>query len=214
MRRTPQPELLDSLPPDHPDALHNRRDLRLTNAILGNHRWFARTLPRMLRAGERVLEVGAGTGELGRRLAQKGVAVDGLDLWPRPEDWPSDAGWHHTDVRTFDGFGRYGAVIGNLIFHQFTDAELAELGERIRRHARIIAAVEPERRRVSQLMYRAAAAVLGANHVSLHDGHVSIAAGFRDAELAERLGLTRRAEWDLACHTTLLGIHRLVAVRR
>jgi len=37
-----QAELLDSLPPDHPDALHNRRDLRLTNALMGNSRWFQR----------------------------------------------------------------------------------------------------------------------------------------------------------------------------
>ncbi len=49
MQRTPQPELLDSLPPQHPDALHNRRDLRLTNRVMGNHRWLIRTLPPLLR---------------------------------------------------------------------------------------------------------------------------------------------------------------------
>src|SRR5688572_14054246 len=39
MQRTVQPEILDSLPHDHPDALHNRRDLRLTNFVTGDHRW-------------------------------------------------------------------------------------------------------------------------------------------------------------------------------
>jgi len=48
MPRILEPEILDSLPPDHPDALHNRRDLRLTNRLAGNFRWFARTLPRLV----------------------------------------------------------------------------------------------------------------------------------------------------------------------
>lgn len=213
MRRTLMPELLDSLPPDHPDALHNRRDLRVTNALLGNHRWFARTLPGLLRRGERVLELGAGTGELGRRLAAAGLAVDGLDLWPRPAGWPADAAWHQEDIRTFDRFDRYAAVIGNLIFHQFSDAELQRLGERMRPHVRVIAAAEPARRRFSRWLYRCVAPMLGANHVSLHDGDVSIAAGFRDAELPERLELAP-ADWTIRCRTTLPGVYRMTVVRQ
>src|SRR4051812_46896056 len=102
MQRTLQPELLDSLPHEHPDALHNRRDLRLTNRIVGNHRWILRQVPRLVRPGERVLEIGAGTGELGRALLARGVAVDALDLWPRPPDWPADSGWQVGDLRTFE----------------------------------------------------------------------------------------------------------------
>lgn len=212
MRRTLTPELLDSLSPDHPDALHNRRDLQLTNAVLGNHRWFDRALPALVESGERVLEVGAGTGELGRRLAARTIAVDGLDLWPRPADWPSSAAWHRTDIRTFDGFGQYDAVIGNLVFHQFADADLRYLGERIR-GVRVIAAAEPARRRVSRWLYRWLAPLFGANHVSLHDADVSIAAGFRGRELPDLLGLAD-GDWELRCHTTLLGIYRMIAVRR
>jgi hypothetical protein len=62
MLRTLQPELLDSLPSDHPDARHSRRDLRVINRLMGNHRWFARTLPPLVRAGEHALELGAGNG--------------------------------------------------------------------------------------------------------------------------------------------------------
>jgi hypothetical protein len=212
MQRTLEPELLDSLPPDHPDALHNRRDLRLTNLALGSHRWIARILPPLLRPGERVLEIGAGTGELGLRLARQAVPVAGLDLWPRPPEWPADHDWHREDLRTFDGYKNHAAIAGNLIFHQFSDPDLRELGDKFRRSARVIVACEPHRRRASQILYRIFAPLFGANHVSLHDGHVSIAAGFRDNELPRALGL-RGEEWRIQCSTTLLGAYRMVAVR-
>jgi hypothetical protein len=212
MPRTLQPELLDSLPPQHPDALHNRRDLRITNWVMGNHRWFARTLPP-LRPGERALELGAGTGELGRRLAKHGAPVDGLDLWPRPSHWPAGSAWHVADLRSFDGYGNYAAIMGNLIFHQFSDEELAALGARLQRHARIILACEPTRRRLSQTYFRLAGSLFGANHVSLHDAHVSIAAGFCADELPRALGLDE-THWQCRCSTTAMGAYRMIAIRR
>lgn len=213
MQRTLQPELLDSLPPDHPDALHNRRDLRLTNRILGTHRWIARTLAAHLQPEERALELGAGTGELGLRLAQRGLTVDGLDLWPRPDAWPAARAWHMADLKAFEGYERYHAIVGNLIFHQFSATELAALGEKIRRGARLVVACEPARRRFSQVLFRTLGPLLGANHVSLHDGHVSIAAGFRGDELPQALGL-RAPDWEVRCSTTLLGAYRMIALHR
>jgi hypothetical protein len=141
------------------------------------------------------------------------VAVAGLDLWPRPADWPVAWAWHRADLREFDGYRDYAAVIGNLIFHQFSDADLTALGEKLRRTTRVILACEPQRRRVSQLLYRAVGPLFGANHVSLHDAHVSIAAGFRGDELPRALGLNRR-EWEIHCASTTLGLYRMVAVRR
>lgn len=211
MQRTLQPELLDSLPHDDPAALHNRRDLRLTNLVLGTHRWLERVLPSLLRSNDTVLEIGAGTGELGLRLARRGITVAGLDLWPRPQRWPANAAWHREDLRAFAGYGDYRVIVGNLIFHQFSDAELRDLGAKVQ-GARVIVACEPQRRRISQLLYRAFAPLFGANHVSLHDAHVSIAAGFRSRELAESLGLQSR-DWRLRCSSTLSGTHRMVAVR-
>ena len=76
MPRTIQPELLDTLPPENPDALHSRRDLRLINTFMGNHRWLERALKRNARADERILEIGAGTGELARRLRSAGLAAE------------------------------------------------------------------------------------------------------------------------------------------
>jgi hypothetical protein len=213
MQRTLQPELLDSLPPDHPDALRNRRDLRITNHLLGSYRWFARALPPLLRSGETVLEIGAGTGELGQRLRARGVAMAGLDLWPRPRDWPAENAWHRADLQTFEHYDDYAVVIGNLIFHQFSDSDLAILGEKLRRSARAILACEPQRRRTSQILYRTFAPLFGANHVSLHDAHVSIAAGFVDDELPRKLGLETTA-WDIECSVTPLGAYRMIAIRR
>ncbi len=213
MPRTLEPELLDSLPPDHPDALHNRRDLRLVNRFMGNHRWLARTLPLLLHPGESALELGAGTGELGLRLITAGVPVDGLDLWPRPAAWPAARQWHSTNLLTFPGYDAYAAVIGNLIFHQFSAAELASVGAVIRRHARIILAREPARRRIAQQAYRVLAPLFGANHVSRHDGYVSIAAGFDGDELPRALGLDP-AEWDCNCVITTGYAYQMVAIRR
>lgn len=213
MQRSLQPELLDGLPPDHPDALHNRRDLRVINALTGNHRWLARTLPRLLRRDERTLELGAGTGELGARLIATGVALDGLDLWPRPAAWPAARAWHQANLLTFDGYGAYAAIVGNLIFHQFAEAALSELGAKLRPKARVIIACEPARVRRGQILFRLAAPLIRANYVSRHDAHVSIAAGFRGDELARALGLVS-PDWDVRCTTTFLGVHRMVAVRR
>ena len=94
MSRIVQAELLDSLPHDHPAARQNRRDLRLTNWIMGNHRWLIRSVPRHIRPGERLLELGAGDGELARRLQRRGRLVDALDLCPAPATWPAAADWH------------------------------------------------------------------------------------------------------------------------
>ena len=160
-----------------------------------------------------MLELGAGTGELGARLTSAGVNVDGMDLWPRPETWPAERGWHTADLRSSESFAPYAAIIGNLIFHQFSDADLAALGEKIRRHARVVLACEPQRRRFSQLAYRVLGPLFGANHVSLHDAHVSIAAGFRNDELPRALGLAA-PDWETRCTTTLLGVYRMIAVRR
>jgi len=212
MKRACEPELLDSLPFDHPDARRSRRDLRLINLFMRNEARLGRVLPPLLRPGERVLELGAGTGELGLRLNASGIPLDGLDLGPRPARWPRDREWHSGDLRAFSGYDRYAVVIGSLIFHHFTDAELGQLGDRLRSAARAVLACEPTRRRVSQRMIAAVAPLFGASHVTLHDARVSIAAGFLGQELPLALGM-RAGTWHFSCETTALGAFRMVAVR-
>jgi SAM-dependent methyltransferase len=211
--RIVQAEILDSLPHDHPDARQNRRDLRVINALMGNHRWLARTLVACASPRESILEVGAGTGELAIRLHRRGWKVDALDTWPMPAAWPPDARWHRGDLRAFSAFGAYDVIFGNLIFHQFSAPELASVGDRLQARARLILACEPERRRNSQRLYRLVAPLFGANHVSRHDGHVSIAAGFQADELPRLLGLDKD-QWSWRCSSTLFGANRMIARRR
>jgi 2-polyprenyl-3-methyl-5-hydroxy-6-metoxy-1,4-benzoquinol methylase len=207
------PELLDALPPDHPDAIHSRRDLRVINRIMGNHRWFERTLPPLLRSGESILELGAGTGELTQSLAARGMHVTGLDLCPRPVGRPERQHWLQSDLTTFPSYANYPVIIGNLILHHFSDETLGQLGRQWRRHARLLLFSEPVRRRFSQHLIRGLGPIFGANRVTLHDAAVSIAAGFRGDELIRQLDLPD-TEWTCSITCTLGGAYRLVARRR
>jgi len=225
--RRVQPEILDSLPPDHPDAVHNRRDLRFFNGLMGNYRWFARVLGTHLRPQDRVLELGAGEGDLGRYLhrqvyqerAQQVCAptvstkaiYSGLDLWPRPKDWPAIWSWHRDDLTTFPGYAEPSVIFGNLILHQFEDDVLRALGRKWREHARLLVFCEPARSQL-HLAQLPLARLAGINYVSRHDARVSIHAGFRSNELPQLLGVNT-PPWRMALHQTFLGAYRLVAVR-
>jgi hypothetical protein len=83
----------------------------------------------------------------------------------------------------------------------------------MRREARVIAACEPARLRRSQLLFAAVSRFFGANYVTRHDAHVSIAAGFLNGELPDFLGLNS-GEWECRCSIGPFGIYRMVALRR
>jgi 2-polyprenyl-3-methyl-5-hydroxy-6-metoxy-1,4-benzoquinol methylase len=212
MERKLTPELLDSLSPDDPAARHSRRDLRIFNAVLGNERWLRRALPPLVRPGERVLEIGAGTGELGAALARAGLAVAGLDLAPRPAIWPAAARWHQADARAFAGWGDYPVVVGNLVFHHFDTEALRELGARLAGSARVIVACELARWPSSRWLFAALCTLVRANAVSRHDGRVSIEAGFVGDELPALLGLDPQV-WRWQITTSFCGTYRMVAWR-
>lgn len=213
MNRRLEPELLDSLPPDHPDAIHSRRDLRLVNRVMGNASWFEKTLARYIRPGERVIELGSGTGELSTRLRTVTPLVDGIDRIPAPPAWPTPSCWHQTDIQTFTGWNAYPVVIGNLIIHHFDNVSLRALGEAIGPHARLLLFSEPTRKRLNQRFWNIVAPLCGANRVTRHDGRVSIAAGFLGDELPRSLGLDPSL-WHWEISHTWLGAYRLIAQRR
>lgn len=213
VRRSPQPELLDSLPPGSPEAVRSRRDLARLNRIMGNTAWFVRTTPPLMRPGERALELGAGDGGLARSLHAAGLSVDALDRFPGPVAWPAAARWHVADLRDFEDWGDYPVILGNLILHHLDSDELGALGARIDRHARAIVFNEPLRCLRARVLWAVGAPLGGAGRVTRHDGRVSIAAGFRGDELPRALGLSPR-RWSWRLTTTFLGAVRLVAQRR
>jgi len=207
-----QPELLDTLSPEGADARRSRRDLRMINWLMGNHRWIIRSVPPQMRHQERLVEIGAGGGELCRKLAGCGIAAAGLDRWPGPAV-PSSLVWHQADLRTFTGYADYQAVVANLVLHHLSDAELCQLGEKLNRGPRIICACEPARRRLSKRVFSVLGPLLGANAVTQHDALASIAAGFLGHELPKILGLND-ATWSIHCTETLFGGYRMLAVKR
>lgn len=210
--RIVEPELLHALPSDHPDARHSRRDLRLINLLMGNHRWIARTVRTLVRPAERILELGAGGGDLVCRLWREGHPTDGLDLCPAPAELPAPARWWRHDLRQFTGYHHYDVIYSNLLLHQFTAEELSELGGRLRLRPRLLIACEPARRRDAQWVFRRCCPLLGANHVTRHDGSISIAAGFLADELPQQLNLNPD-QWAWRCAITPRGAYHMVAWR-
>jgi len=207
------PELLDALPASDPEAVHSRRDLRRINTLMGNTRWFLRSLTSLIDSGDSTLELGAGRGDLAEALSRQGVPVDALDRCPPSIEWPSTRSWHEADALKFNDYSLYSVVIGNLIFHHFSTTELAVLGAKFNRSARLIVACEPARYRCFQLLFAIIAPLIGANHVTRHDANVSVAAGFRGDELARALGL-EPAVWECQISTSVFGAYRLIARRR
>ena len=210
--RLVQPEILDGLPYDSFAAQASRRDLRIINRLQGNQAWFGKMLRDCRRSGESPLEIGAGTGELGRAMGTIVPNMAGLDLVRRPSDWPKQMPWFETDVLDFTGWSDFPIVMGNLFFHHFDDTRLAQLGARLSEHARVIIASDPLRVHRTTRLFSLLCPLIDAHPVTQHDGQVSITAGFRDDELPRLLQLDPRA-WQWRVEETWLGCSRMVAQR-
>ncbi len=204
---------------DDPAALRNRKDITNFNALMGNFRWFHQNLQKRIRSSDRILEVGAGGGELSNYLERKHskrtipLKVDGLDLWKRPDGWPPDWSWHQADLTSFDHYSPYNIILASMILHQFKEPELRRFGEKIRRNARLILASETARNKTSLFLLQASQPFLRFNWVTKNDARVSIQAGFAGEELPHMLGLPPE-EWKWTCRTGLLGQYRMIAIRR
>ncbi|MFP6878329.1 MAG: class I SAM-dependent methyltransferase [Roseibacillus sp.] len=208
--RVVQPELLDELPFDDPDALRSRRDLRFINGVMGNFRWMRRRLAG--RAEGRVIELGAGDGAFLRELPQTGLELVGLDLAPRPTDLPPEIKWVQGDVQEVlaENVKEGGIVVANHLLHHFEEAQLRDLGRTMRRGEEIHIC-EPLRALRTRVQGVSLWPLL--NRVTRYDMLVSIRAGFRRGELPELLGI-EPGEWELTERCTLRGAYRLSARRR
>ena len=215
LTRRVEPELLETYPADHPDAVRGRADLRLINAVMGNHRWIVRTLRRVCQPDWRITEIGAGDGTLSLRLARAGVCpvshLHAFDLAPRPANWPTAADWTQGDLLRHP-LPDSEVLVANLFLHHLQDDTLRDLGARLPSTARVFIAVEPSRRRWHTYSGRLLCSVARLHTITRHDMQVSLRAGFRAGELPARLGLD--SSWRLVHQReTWLGGCRLLAVR-
>lgn len=212
--RVVEPELLETLPDDHPDAIRGREDLLLVNGIMGNHRWIERTLQRYYQPGWRITEIGAGDGALSCRLWQKGLCeskdLHAFDLAARPVSWPADARWTQGDLFE-QPLPDTEVLIANLFLHHFKDPQLTVLGSRLSNKTRLILAAEPARYRMHTILGRLFCSIAELHPITRYDMQVSIRGGFRSRELVTALGLG--PEWECQTHDTLLGGNRFLAYR-
>jgi O-methyltransferase domain len=200
MHRVLEPEWLDELPPDDPQAIGSRRDLRRVNAWMRNHTIMAGALRSHLNGSspDQMVELGSGDGNFLLGVAQKisahhpTVSATLLDrqkvVQPQTLSGFASLGWRAEAV-TADVFdwlptaNPVEAIIANLFLHHFSDVNLARLLREIAGRARLFIAVEPRRaplpRWCSRLLW-----TIGCNRVTRHDAVVSVQAGFSGSELS------------------------------
>lgn len=212
--RQVQPELLETLANDHPDAIRGRADLRIVNRVMGNHRWITRMLRRRSQPGWRITELGAGDGALSMHLCRSKRCRPGdlhaFDLVARPAHWPPEAQW--TQGNIFEqALPSSEVLVVNLLLHHFEDDQLRLLGTRIPPATRLILAAEPARSPIHSLLGRLLCAVGRFHPITRHDMQVSIRAGFRGDELAKALALG--PGWTCQCRMTPLGAYQFCAFR-
>jgi hypothetical protein len=192
------PELLDTLPPDAPEAIASRRDLFALNAIMGHRRaWRAWLRGEFCDAPRVLAEIGAGDGAMAAEnvLATfprgNGSTLVLVDREPCVADSTlrklQRAGWVPRVVAAdifewLAAAGEVDAICANLFLHHFENDALAALFRAAARCTKTFAALEPRRSRLA-LAGVAALPLMDANHVTRHDAKVSVEAGFRDTEL-------------------------------
>ena len=212
-RRVVLPEMLDALPADDPRARKARHELDLFNLLMGNHSWIEQQVARFREPDHRLLEIGAGSGTLGKRLVQRNVwpefSLIGMDTTPRPLAWPLHAEWVQGDVLQ-EPLPDAEVVVVNLLLHQFTDAQLAAFGRAVPRCCHTLIAVEPLRSRAALVMGRMVAWLSRASTVTRYDMVASLHAGFRGNELPSALHMPG---WAVRVTTTLRGGYRLLMQR-
>ncbi|PAZ01451.1 MAG: hypothetical protein CAK90_00225 [Spartobacteria bacterium AMD-G4] len=206
------PEILDSLNPADPRAIRSRRDLSWIDLFLCNSRWIVRQLKKQTPPLARIIEIGAGEGALCRKVQTSlpSATVTGLDLIPRPANFPSGIQWLSGDF--FQTLPKIDAdaCVGSLILHHFSGEALRDLGARLQSF-RSLTFCEPLRSRLPLFLSKLSSQFM--SEVTRHDMPASIRAGFRPGELSTFLGLDSK-KWNTSESSHWRGALRLVASRR
>jgi hypothetical protein len=210
--RVVEPEILDSLSADDPEAVRSRRDLRWLDHWLGNSRWILERIATDEHAAAGVVELGAGDGRLCAQLraAMPHGNVTGIDLQPRPVGMDRSIRWIEGDVFQSTSDMRGGICVASLLLHHFDSEVLRILGSLLNSFSSLIFC-EPLRSRAPLMFSKIVSPFVG--RVTRHDMPVSIRAGFVREELADLLGLDLRS-WCIDESTSMRGILRFHATRK
>jgi SAM-dependent methyltransferase len=228
--RTLQSELLDDLPADHSGAIHSRRDLRRLNTLMGHAGILTNSLKKVFPKNppSRILEIGAGDGELLLRVAGQfspkwnDVDVTFVDLQNLLTDEAkakyAALCWTVRSIEAdiFQWLNRNApekidVIVGNLVLHHFTDAQLSTLFSTAAKRADALIAVEP-RRSSWPLFWTQWLSLIGCNAVTCHDAQISVRAGFTDRELSALW--PKDGNWELTERRAGLFSHLFVARRK
>jgi hypothetical protein len=212
MQRVVEPEIIDQLPPDHPDVARSRIDLKVINFLMGNERWIARQVREFPEARAKgVLEIGAGEGTLLEKLAKAhpGIPLKACDLAPRPPWLEERIAWDQRDVFECLAGESGGILAANLFLHHFEEPELRRFAP-LMRNFEVICINEPFR--TAQTLMDARIMLPFVGRATKHDMVVSIRAGFVPGELPELLGLAS-PEWRVREETSWRGGLRVLASR-
>ena len=200
MERVVQPEWLDNLRPDDPEAQQSRRDLCRVNRLMGHARVMAFQLRTLFpeKPPRRLIELGSGDGLFSLALAQRLsprwpnveiVLVDRANLLSnKTNNEFQQLGWS-VQSRTIDVFAflesaeKADCIFANLFLHHFEPVQLRSMFRRCAVLSTHLTACEPRR---SAFAARAAQALgwIGCNRVTQHDAVVSVQAGFHGDELS------------------------------
>jgi SAM-dependent methyltransferase len=227
--RTLQAELVDDLPADHPGAIQTRRDLRRINTLMGHAGIFARSLKKVFpqHPPARMLEIGAGDGEILLRVAKRlagrwrDVDVTFVDLQDLlQEKTKADFAALNWKVRAVESdifkwmidtaTEKTDAILGNLMLHHFTDAQLTTLFSAAAKKADAFVAVEPRREEWS-LFWARCLSLIGCGPATCHDAPISVQAGFSGRELSALW--PQDGTWQLTEHRVGLFSHLFIARR-
>lgn len=165
------------------------RDLTRINAWLGGHRILAQLFRPLVSPRERfsVLDVGAASGDMGMALGRRypNAVVTSLDIRlphigvaPAPRI-AADA--FHLPFRS----ASFDFVTCSLFLHHFREGEVVELIRRLQSVARrALLVLDLERHPLPYYFLPATRWLLRWHEVTVHDGCISVAAGFHLRELA------------------------------
>jgi SAM-dependent methyltransferase len=182
-----KPELLDSAGRELRDL--NLQDIVRINRWCGGHRVLLRVLRGLVSSRERfsVLDVGAASGDMGQCIGE---------VFPNARVLLTDYRLAHLRNTALprvaaDAFrlpflpGAFDFVICSSVLHHFPDGQVVDLIRKTRSFARrALIILDLERHPIPYYFLPSTRSVFGWSTLTLHDGPVSVAAGFRAEELA------------------------------